>query len=407
MHSNRGRAAYLAAGLGFSPNVAVLAASIFGLGLGEELWQAYLPKYLSALGASGLIIGMFASAKDLLDGLYQYPGGWMTDRFGRKRALMLFTLLALVGYAVYALASHWVVVLAGLALVMAWKAGAFPATFAVIGDSLPPGRRAIAFSVQSILVRAPRVLGAPLGGLLILTFGLTQGVRVALALTLLTATAVLLTQRRFYREPPSVAASYAPIPIGGVWRGMHPSLRRLLLADCLIRIGEGIAAVFIVLYVTDILGFSVPVYGLLYAIQQAVAIGSYLPSGRVADLTGRTPLVALTFVFFALFPLAIHAARSLPALVAAFVLGGLKEVGEPARKSLILDLADPGSRGRAVGLYYTIRNLLVVPAGTIGGILWQRSPALPLQVAFAVGLCGVIVFLIASKGVPHHEVGHA
>jgi len=52
-----------------------------------------LPKYLSALGASGLIIGMFASAKDLLDGLYSTRG--MDDRrFGRKRALMLFTLLA-------------------------------------------------------------------------------------------------------------------------------------------------------------------------------------------------------------------------------------------------------------------------------------------------------------------------
>jgi hypothetical protein len=32
--------------LGLNRNVAVLALSIFGLGLGEELWQSYLPKYL-------------------------------------------------------------------------------------------------------------------------------------------------------------------------------------------------------------------------------------------------------------------------------------------------------------------------------------------------------------------------
>jgi hypothetical protein len=38
--------------------VAVLALSIFGLGLGEELWQSYLPKYLTALGASGVAVGL-------------------------------------------------------------------------------------------------------------------------------------------------------------------------------------------------------------------------------------------------------------------------------------------------------------------------------------------------------------
>jgi len=186
--------------LGLNRNVAVLALSIFGLGLGEELWQSYLPKYLTALGAGGVTVGLFSSLKDALDGLYQYPGGWAGDRFGRKRALMLFTLTAMCGYTLYALAWHWAVIFIGLMLVMAWKAGAFPVTFAVIGDALPQGQRAIAFSVQSILVRVPRVIGAPLGGLLIAHYGVRSGLRIAAAITLLLAIAVLITQRRGYRE---------------------------------------------------------------------------------------------------------------------------------------------------------------------------------------------------------------
>src|SRR5688572_723149 len=110
--------------------VSVLAASLFGLSLGEELWQAYLPAYLTALGASGVVVGLFGSLKDLLDGLYQYPGGWFADRFGRRRALLTITLIAIAGYATYALAQSWPVVLAGLFGVMAWKSGAFPTTFA-------------------------------------------------------------------------------------------------------------------------------------------------------------------------------------------------------------------------------------------------------------------------------------
>src|SRR4249920_3819940 len=68
--------------LGLKRNVAVLAASVFGIGLAEELWLVFVPKYLAALGASGGVIGLFASTRDLLDGLYQYPGGWLNDRFG-------------------------------------------------------------------------------------------------------------------------------------------------------------------------------------------------------------------------------------------------------------------------------------------------------------------------------------
>ena len=374
-----------------------MALSVFGLGLGEELWQSYMPKYLTSLGASGVMVGLFSSLKDLLDGLYQYPGGWAGDRFGRKRALMFFTLTAMCGYALYALAWHWVVVFAGLWLVMAWKAGAFPVTFAVIGDAAPQGRRVMAFSVQSVLVRLPRVIGAPLGGLLIVSFGVVTGVRVAAGITLLLAVVVLITQKRGYREKTVAERKFENAPAPTILARMPATLKRLLMAECLVRFGEAIAAAFIVLYVTDVLGCSAPVYGFLYALQQTVSLVMYLPSGRLADMTGRRPLIALTFLFFALFPLAVQWANGFTALVAAFVIGGLKEMGEPARKAFIVDLADPAERARAVGVYYTIRNLLIVPAGTVGGILWTRGPQAPLQVAGAVGMLGVAAFWITSR----------
>lgn len=392
--------------LGLNRNVTVLAISVFGLALGEELWQAYLPKYLSTLGASGIVVGLFSSYKDLLDGLYQYPGGWINDKFGRKNALLLFTLIAMSGYAVYALAPHWAFLFLGLTLVMAWKAGAFPTTFAVIGEALPQGKRAIAFSVQSILVRFPRVIGAPLGGLLIVGLGMNFGIRIAFGVTLVLATLVLLTQWHGYRETLSQNNSYSEASAMEIFRQLPKALKRLLLAELLVRIGEGIAAAFIILYITTILNFSVATYGMLYAIQQTVAISSYIPSGKLADMTGRKSLIALTFLFFALFPLAVNISTSLGALIIAFIIGGMKEMGEPARKSFIVDMADPNQRGRAVGIYYTIRNLLIVPAGAIGGILWEQSPHLPLQVAFVIGICGLLVYLFSSKDeMPFHRIG--
>ncbi len=374
----------------------MLAASLFGLALGEELWQAYIPAYLTALGAGGVAVGLFGSSKDLLDSLYQYPGGWLADRFGRRHALLTFTAVAMAGYAMYALAPGWPFVFIGLLGVMAWKAGAFPTTFAVIGDSLPRDRRAVAFSVQSVLIRLPRVVGAPLGGLLIAGFGMIAGIRVALLVTLVLALVVWMVQYYGYREDAPAKSQVSPGRLRDVLSGMPPSLTRLLTADCLVRIGEGMAASFIILYVTDVRSFSAAEYGVLYAIQQAVAIAFYLPGGRIADVSGRTPVVMLTFIFFAAFPLAVRLASSYPALVAAFVVGGLKEIGEPARKSLIVDLAPDHQRARTVGAYYAIRNFLVVPAGVMGGLLWQRAPHLPLEAAFIVSGIGALVFAFTS-----------
>jgi MFS family permease len=373
----------------------VLAASLFGLSLGEELWQAYLPAFLIALGAGGAAVGAFSSLKDLLDGLYQYPGGWLSDRLGRRRALLMLTALATGGYTIYALAPTWPIMVVGLVAVMAWKAGAFPTTFAIIGDAVPRERRATAFAIQSVLVRLPRVLSAPVGGIVIAILGLLAGVRVSCAITAVIAFAVLCVQHRFFREKPPVGRSTIPTADGWFW-SIPVGLRRLLVADCLVRIGEGVAASFIVLFVTQIASVSVARYGLLYAIQQAVAIATYLPGARLAGFTGRRPVVALTFLFFASFPLAVSWARHPVGLLCAFIIGGLKELGEPARKSLILDLSPETRRASTVGAYYAIRNLLIVPAGLTGGLLWQWEPHLPLEVGGALSLIGVIVFLATS-----------
>ena len=382
---------------GLNRNIGVLAASTFALALGEELWLAFLPKYLVALGASAVVVGLFGSTKDLLDGVYQYPGGWVADRFGRKSALMTFTAVAISGYALASLAPSWWLMFPALILIMGWKSGAFPVSFAVIGDALPRGKRGIAFSVQSIMQRFPRVVGAPIGGLLIVSFGITLGVRTALATTVILALGTLVMQRHGYKEDPGVTPSGDQKKSGSSMSRLPPVLQRLLMVECAVRMGEAVAASFIILYVTDVLHVGVGYYGFLYALQQAIAIVMYLPAGKLADYSGRRSLIALTFFFFALFPFIVFIAHSTPLLIAAFVIGGLKEFGEPARKSFIVDHVDEAERGRAVGTYYTIRNLTIVPGGLLGGVLWGVSVEALFLTALGLGLAGFAAFLFMPK----------
>jgi MFS family permease len=165
-----------------------------------------------------------------------------------------------------------------------------------------------------------------------------------------------------------------------------------------VRTCEGLVDVFLVLYVLDIVGIRAPEYGLLIGVQMATAILGYLPGAKLAERIGRKPLVTATFVAFALFPIAVVAADSFPALVAAFIVGGLREIGEPARKALIVDLAQPRFRARTVGMYYLVRSVSIAPAATLGGLLWQSDPSLPFFLAGGFGLLGAATFAVTADG---------
>ncbi|PYU20050.1 MAG: hypothetical protein DMG30_22400 [Acidobacteria bacterium] len=178
----------------------------------------------------------------------------------------------------------------------------------------------------------------------------------------------------------------------GVWDSFPPALKRLLVSDIVIRTCEGMADIFVVLYVTNITGIAIARYGVLVAVQLATAIAVYLPSARAADRVGRKPFVIATFLFFALFPISVILAHNFPLLILAFAIGGLREIGEPSRKAMIVDFAVPNLRARTVGLYYLIRSLSITPSSAIGGLLWKIRPEVPFLVAGAIGIGGMILF---------------
>ncbi|MEO7474310.1 MAG: MFS transporter, partial [Gemmatimonadales bacterium] len=377
--------------LALERNTLAVVAAMFLMALGENLWRRFLPKYLEALGAPIVAIGAYGSVEDALDGLYQYPGGWASDRYGRRHAMLLFVALAAVGYAIIAAAPSWPVVFIGLLFIMCWTSMASPTLFAVVGDALPAGRRSVGFSVQSILRRLPILVAPLLGGALIASHGVRAGVRVGLAASMVLAVGTLAVVWRMRLDRPAVPA---PGNITAVWRSLPSPLRRLLVSDICIRTCDAMVDVFLVLYAVNILRISAPAFGGLIGIQTATVILLSLPAAHLADRGGRKRFVIATFVAFTAFPLAVVAASSFAGLAVAFVIGGLREIGEPARKALILDLVRPEVRARGVGLYYLVRSLAIAPAATIGGLLWKVSPTLPFLMAGAIGGVGVVLFTL-------------
>jgi len=304
-------------------------------------------------------------------------------------------------------APSWQLTFVALPFVMCWASAASPTVFAIIGDALPSHRRTIGFTVQSITRRIPIAIAPALGGVMIASLGLMTGVRIGLAIAIAAAAAAFIVAGRAApradEETPLQGARHVARhdSLRDVWREMPRPLRRLLASDMLVRTCESLVDVFVVLYATQVVGISAPRFGALVSVQMVSSMVVYVPAASLARRIGRKPLVVATFVAFALFPLSVIAATSFAGLVLAFVVGGLRETGEPARKAVIVDLADPTRRGRTTGLYYLLRSLAITPAAIVGGALWSVRPELPFLVAGAFGLLGALVFAVT---VPTSEV---
>lgn len=372
--------------------VGVLGMCIL-IGLGEKMAERFLPIYLVALGGGAYMVGLLNSLDNLLSALYSFPGGWLADRYGTKRSLMIFNLVAIAGYLlVILIPSIWAVML-GSVLFISWTSLSLPATMGLISEVLPKNKRTMGVSVHSLIRRIPMALGPVIGGYLITRYGEVEGVRYAFIAALAMALISMIFQETMIHEPEKkprekIDASEAQEPL------LRPELKKLLIADILVRFCEQIPYPFVVLWCMNINRVSGIEFGVLSTIEMATAILIYIPVAWLADRGTKKPFVTMTFIFFTIFPLFLLYSKSFWMLSAAFFIRGLKEFGEPTRKALIMDLAPEGRKAAAFGTYYLYRDIVVSIGAFSGAILWEISPRANFIGAFVCGLIGTLWFHI-------------
>ena len=112
-------------------NTMLLLVALVLAGTGERLWLGFAPKYLQTLGAGVFIIGLFDALQTFLGAVYAYPGGWLTDHWGQRRSMVLFSALSLTGYLIVLAWQHWLALVLGVFLFLAWSALSLPAFMSV------------------------------------------------------------------------------------------------------------------------------------------------------------------------------------------------------------------------------------------------------------------------------------
>ncbi len=384
--------------LALKKNTATLLVMVLLVGMGERIAERFLPLYLLALGGGIASVGLFSGLNNFTNALYSYFGGYVSDRVGQKRALLMFNAMTILGYSIVIFFPYWQAVIVGSFFFLSWSAISMPATLDLVAHSVPLHKRAMGVSINSLMRRVPMILGPLLGGALIERFGQTDGIRYSFIIALMLAIVSLVFQQLLTSADGERKSQAEPNPFT-LWKEMSFSLKNLLVSDILIRFCEQIPNAFVVVWCVNTIGISPVEFGVLTTVEMLTALLIYIPVAHFADKTTKKPFVVATFFFFTVFPLVLLFSKWFVALVIAFFIRGLKEFGEPTRKSLILDLSPEAKRAGMFGFYYLLRDSVVSFAAFGGAWLWNVSPTVNLVTAFGFGVIGTVWFALKGEDV--------
>ncbi|MFH0939922.1 MAG: MFS transporter [Planctomycetota bacterium] len=408
----------LAGWLGLNRTTVAVLVAIAGLGLSEEIWKNFFGIHLLELISGGALkdlqaikpeqvtnaifyLAVYAFFVNLAEGFGYIIGGTVAHRMGVRIALVVSAIPMLTGFSILFIAENPWLKIVGALLLTNWEPLSVPATFEVVGSELPKNRRTIAFAMQSIQKRLPKVIGPLLGVAVFVTQGYWLNLTMALAVLIISIVVQMSLLRKMKpKDEPSAT------PIRQVLRDMPTDLRMLLSAEIILRWGDWFVRDFAAVYVVGVLLQSPRDYGFLAALTAFIALITYIPIAKLVDRApSPKPYIGLTFFLFAAFPFClVLLPKIMPvmlALVIAFVVNGLRELGEPARKAMIASGFPKEVRARAVGLYWGLRSFAFFPAPIVAYVFWKHfGPDWTFLAGGALGMLGVAWFWISVRCAP-------
>ncbi len=137
------------------------------LSTGQGVVNTMLPIFLkNEMDLSLSSIGLFFTGSSVLSLLGQVPGGWLADRYGRKRVILAFLTPIPFIFGAWAVVSDWVAILVLYSLFAGCLSMMGSASLALLSDSFPSELKGAAFSVRMTGFRMGSIVGPLLGGYL-------------------------------------------------------------------------------------------------------------------------------------------------------------------------------------------------------------------------------------------------
>jgi len=385
--------------------VITLTQSLFMLT--ASLWWPYWSLYILELGVSKTLLGMIFMAETIAQLIFQIPGGVLTDRLGRKKMIVLGSVLRAMSPLIYVVTGSWQFVLMGM-FITQMSNMMVPAIDALIAESTNVEHRAMGYGTFRMMTLLPMIFTPFIGGIITDRLGVYGGVRIAITATFIVAWFNVLIRWRFLEDTYD-SGEHASSRLDALKeiRSVPKPIWTLIVVAAFASIGLRVANQFMAVYATQIIGLSNTQWGLIMTGVGVVSTLLTIPSSIWSDRVGRKPGImvslGLTPLMYAGFPLS----GGLIQLATSRVVGAISEgfggavtglEGGSAWLALVADIVPAKQRGKVMGLIATIAGVLSFPGAWIGGLLWDNvSPQMPFYVAAGTSTVAFIIFSIFVK----------
>ena len=357
----------------------------------SEMIYPLLPLFLAGtLGAGPRVLGLIEGSAEAVSSLLKLLSGVWSDRTRRAKPFVVwgYGIAGLARTLIAAATGWWFVLLCRLADRIGKGLRSSPRD-ALLGRSVSPGHRGLAFGLHRAMDNAGAVLG-PLVAAVLLSAGLE--LRTVFWCAAFPAVLVFLATLRL-REPEAEALVNAP---AFNWHlgEFPPVFRRYLLVLGLFMLGNS-SNLFLLLRVRQ-LGFVQEQIPLLWAVMSLVAAVFLTPLSALSDRLGRRRLIIAGWIAYAgIYLLLGWSGLPTWGIWGLFVAYGLFIAAtEGAEKALVADLVPREQLGTAFGWYHLTLGITLLPASLLFGALWESLSAFA---AFAFGAgCALLAALLLA-----------
>ncbi|MDQ7970780.1 MAG: MFS transporter [Oxalicibacterium faecigallinarum] len=348
-------------------------------------------------GDSAILVGLALGIYGLTQSLGQIPFGIASDRYGRKRIIVIGLLLFALGSFIAAMADNMLWVIIGRAV---QGAGAISAAVtALIADSTREAQRTKAMAMVGASIGLSFAASLALSPVLYQAIGMGGIFFVTGVLALL---AIVVVRH--------VVPAAPALPPGRV------TIREVIGNVDLLRLNYGVfvlhliqMAMFVVMPSALIRFLDLPLTA-HWKIYLPVLLGSFvlmLPPLLASERLGKSKqmfLAAIVLLFvvqlgmwFLLSQQTTHWILPVGLLLLFFVAFNILEASQP---SLVSRLAPPAGKGAALGVYNTLQSLGLFCGGAVGGVLVQFAGPASVFIMGAVLSAGWLIIAANMKNLP-------
>lgn len=387
----------------------------------------YFSLYVLDLGGDNVVLGMVNALRPLA-AMFMFPiAGSLVDNYGKKKILVITEYLTSALFIVYMLAPEWRV-LALANFISGLMVFRFPASSALLAESMPPGMRGRGFAFLILIPGLIGIFTPYLGGYLLTYLGIQLGMRVLYGASVVGIAVVATLDWKYLIETGEPVDN--PKPLGELIRGsyretlvtlksMTRSLRWLASVIMILLFFNSVSGAYWVLYAKDVIGLTTIEWGILLTISTVIYTGLSYPAGALYDKYDKTKILALAMLLsvapILYFPSVTGFTGALLVMGTVSIANGFLMSGAGAlmadltpqvgrgkmmaalgRGMLFVNTRSGGGGGPGMGFLLTFPSVLGLMAG---GYVYNYSRALPWYLLGAAELLAAAMmwFLIKPK----------